>query len=284
MNERETPAPDSRDWFAPPLDQPTEPPYMPPPPQPPSIPIPGTLRPTGDRRVWPEPAPDEDTSTVPFPAIPGTRNELPAHYRRPSAQVPPPAGPRKRMSRGRRRVLLAGGAVVSVALAVALPAWFGYGVYKYGRPSDHIHSVPAGQAGTWQHVSWRVSVERIPNPDPKAASDTTRQWMKIVATRTALDAEGAIRHYPPEIELTDASGRTWVTQVLNDATPLDTDKNKVGTPYKIELVGVVPPPVADTVDVLLRPSISRDVPGKKFDLKESVTNPERNDQVLKFLR
>ncbi|GAA4560578.1 hypothetical protein GCM10023193_20990 [Planotetraspora kaengkrachanensis] len=281
-------SPDSRDWFAPPLDQPADMDitYTGPPPQPPSIPIPGTLRPVGDLRVWPAPSEEENTLTVPFPAVPGTRVELPAHYRRPSLPASPPPPARKQMSRGRRRVLLGSGAFLSVAAAIAFPAWFAFGVYQYGRPPDHIHTVQLGKAATWQHVSWQVSAARIPDPSPGAKPDPTRQWMKITVTRTALDAEGAIRHYAPEVELTDKAGRTWVAQVLNDATPFETAENKIGTPYRIDLMGVVPPSVADQIAVLLRPSISRDVPGESGDasMKEAVTTEERDDQVLRFTR
>jgi hypothetical protein len=190
------------------------------------------------------------------------------------------------MSRGRRRALLGSGAFLSVAAAVALPAWFAFGVYQYGRPSDHIHVVQAGQAGTWQHVSWRVRVWRMRDPDPNAKPDPSRQWMKVVITRTALDGEGAIRHGAPDVKLTDGSGRTWLAQIVDDATPTDSTENKVGTPYRIDLMGVVPPSVADQVEVLLRPSTYRSVPDQPVDdmLKDSVTSEEKNDQVLRFRR
>jgi len=281
-------SPDSRDWFAPPLDQPADMDitYTGPPPQPPSIPIPGTLRPVGDLRVWPALSEEEHTMTVPFPAVPGTRVELPAHYRRPSPPAPPPPPARKKMSRGRRRALLGSGAILSVAAAIAFPLWFAHGVYEYGRPPDHIHTVQPKQAATWQHVSWRVALWPIQNPDPSATPDPSRQWMKVVVTRTALDAEGAIRHGTPDVKLTDAAGRTWLAQLVNDTTPTETAENKVGTPYRIELMGVVPTSVSKRVDVLLRPSIYRKVPDQSVDnmLKDSVTTEERADQVLKFLR
>ncbi|GAA4596079.1 hypothetical protein GCM10023194_67250 [Planotetraspora phitsanulokensis] len=281
-------SPDSRDWFAPPLDQPADMDitYTGPPPQPPSIPIPGTLRPVGDLRVWPAPSEEEHTMTVPFPAVPGTRVELPAHYRRPSQAAAPAPPPRTSMSRGKRRALLGSGAFLSVVAAVALPGWFAYGVYQYGRPSDHIHIVKPGQAATWQHVSWKVSLAPIPDPVPSAKPDASRQWMKVVVTRTALDEEGTIRHYPPEVRLTDKSGRLWLAEVVNETTPNEPQANKIGTPYQIDLMGVVPPSVAGQVEVLLRPSISRDVPGQSVAdmMKESVTTEEKSDQVLRFVR
>jgi hypothetical protein len=190
------------------------------------------------------------------------------------------------MSRGRRRALLGSGAFLSVAAAVAFPAWFAYGVYQYGRPSDHVHIVKPGQAATWQHVSWRVGLAPIPDPNQGTKPDPTRQWMKIVVTRTALDAEGAIRHGSPDVKLTDSSGRTWLAEVVNDTTPPDTADNKIGTKYQIDLMGVVPPSVADEVEVLLRPSTYRSVPGQSVEdmMKDSVTTEEKDDQVLRFTR
>lgn len=188
------------------------------------------------------------------------------------------------MPRGRRIALQSVGALLSVAVAIGGPGWFAYGVYRYGQPSDRIHTVQPGQTATWQHVSWRVSVERI--PDPSGKPDTSeRQWVKVTASRTALDGEGAIRHGAPEVTLKDRSGRSWRTEVINNETPPDTTANKVGTPYRIELMGVVPPAVAAQVEIHLRPSIARSVPGQSVAdmMKESVSSEEKMDQVLRFL-
>lgn len=175
--------------------------------------------------------------------------------------------------------------MLSVALTVGLPTWFGYGVYKYGRPSDVVHVVQPGQAGTWQHVSWRVALEEI--HDPTGKPDTSdRQWMKITATRVALDGEGAIRHGEPDIKLTDPAGRTWQVELVKNETPPDVKENKVGTPYRMELMGVVPRSVADQVEVVLRPSTYRDVPGQTAEqfMKDAFNSTELNDQVLRFRR
>ncbi|WP_198167363.1 hypothetical protein, partial [Microbispora sp. ATCC PTA-5024] len=182
-------------------------------------------------------------------------------------------------------VLVGAGAVVSAALAVGLPAWFAYGVYQYGRPADVVHLVKPGQPGVWQHVSWQVSLQRIPDPSGRSATPD-RQWVKVIATRTALDAEGTIRHGAPEVTLTDTAGRTWRTEELSNDTPPDVKDNRVGTPYRMERVGVVPPAVADQVEVLLRPSAYRDVPGQSADdfMKAAFSSTEKEDQVLRFLR
>ncbi|WP_218004677.1 hypothetical protein, partial [Microtetraspora niveoalba] len=196
-----------------------------------------------------------------------------------------PAPARAPMPRGKRLALQGAGALLSVTVALAGPGWFAYNVYEYGRPADHIQTVQPGQTATWRHVSWRVAVERIPDPTGKAASPD-RQWMKIVATRTALDEEGAIRHGAPDVEFSDRAGRTWKTQLLNDATPPDTLDNKIGAPYRIEFLGVVPPAIADEVMVDLRPSTYRSVPGQSVEdfMKEAASTTEKRDRVLRFLQ
>lgn len=317
MNEprtNRTPAdepPRERDWFAPPPSQPTEIPddpsditYSGPLPQAMAIPIPGTLLPPRDVRVWPPL--NEGDSTQPFPALRATplipspsRGGQPPVLPPPPA-VPPPAAPSPaepaapaepvaeggKAGRSRRRTALLGvGAALSLALSIGAPTWFGYTTYKYARPSDQVHIVQPGRSATWQHVSWQVTLEKI--SDPTGKPDTSdRQWMKATVTRIAIDGEGAIRHGSPEVRLTDKAGRIWLMEEVSNETPPDTVDNKIGMPYRIELVGVVPPPVADEVEVLLRPSISRSVPGQSVEdmMKESVKSQERPDHVLRFLR
>ncbi|GAB3153153.1 hypothetical protein [Microbispora hainanensis] len=305
--------PDARDWFAPPAEQPSDITYSGPlpapiPTAPPSIPIPGTLKPPTDLRVWPPLEPEgpegEDRSTQPFPALRTNRQPPPGALAPapPSAEPPaepprvPPAEVPAEVSAGvsaveptaprRRTGLLVGGTVLSVVLAVGGPTVFGYQAYKYGRPDDIVHTVQPGQAGVWQHVSWRATVEKIKDPTGKPER-SDRQWLKIVITRTALDAEGAIRHgAPAEVKFTDRAGRTWQVELVNDETPPDVKDNKIGTPYRLEMMGVVPPPVADEVEVALRPSTYRDVPDQSAEdfVKDAFTNPEKNDDVLRFRR
>ncbi|WP_169987360.1 hypothetical protein [Microbispora sp. H10836] len=285
---------DGRDWFAPPAEQPTDITYAgalprPVPTAPPSVPIPGTLASPGDVRVWPPPEPEsegqgEDRSTQPFPALRTNRKPPPAALAT-EPVVPPPAVAEAPPARPKRTGLLIGGTALSVVLAVGMPTWFGYEVYEYGRPSDVVHVVQPGQAAVWQHVSWRVTVEKI--KDPTGKPDTSdRQWLKIVATRTALDVEGTIRHGAPKITFTDRGGRTWQAEPVNDETPPDVKENKVGTPYRMELMGVVPRSVADEAEVLLRPSSYRDVPDQsaKDFVDAAFSSTEREDQVLRFRR
>ncbi|MEU8178324.1 hypothetical protein AB0C14_36115 [Microbispora hainanensis] len=296
---------DARDWFAPPAEQPSDITYsgpLPPPlpTAPPSIPIPGTLKPPTDLRVWPPLEPEEpegeDRSTQPFPALrtnrqppPGALAPAPPSAEPPAEplRVPPAEVPADEPTAPKRRTgLLVGGTVLSVVLAVGAPTVFGYQAYKYGRPDDIVQTVQPGQAGVWQHVSWRATVEKIKDPTGKPER-SDRQWLKIVITRTALDAEGAIRHgAPAEVKFTDRGGRTWQVELVNDETPPDVKDNKIGTPYRLEMMGVVPPPVADEVEVALRPSTYRDVPDQSAEdfVKDAFTSTESLDHVLRFRR
>ncbi|WP_182874160.1 hypothetical protein [Microbispora sp. H10670] len=177
--------------------------------------------------------------------------------------------------------------MLSVVLVVGAPSWLGYRAYDMLQPpQDVVRVVPVGQAGVWQHVSWRVSVEKV--PDPTGKPDTSdRQWLKVVATRTALDAEGAIRHgAPAEVRLVDRAGRKWQLETMNNETPTDVKENKVGTPYRLEMLGVVPPSVADQVEVIIRPSSYRDVPDQSAAdfMKDAFNSGEKDDRVLRFRR
>ncbi|GIH73042.1 hypothetical protein [Sphaerimonospora thailandensis] len=307
--------PRERDWFAPPPSQPTEIPddpsditYSGPLPQAPAaIPIPGRLRQPQDVRVWPPER--EADSTQPFPALratplaaspshgapppvgpaavdtpPAEPPEVPGPAAEPPpAQLPSPGDVPER--KPRRTALLWSGAALSVALAVGLPGLFGYNVYKYGRPSDVIQIVDPGKAAGWQHVSWQATLEKI--SDPTGKPDTSdRQWMKAVVTRTALDSEGAIRHGSPKVRLTDDSGRIWFMEETDNETPPDTIDNKIGTPYRIELLGTVPVSIADEVELLVRPSSYRSVPGQSAEdfTKAAFSSEEKDDHVLRFRR
>ncbi|WP_030510407.1 hypothetical protein [Microbispora rosea] len=289
---------DARDWFAPPAEQPSDITYSGPlpapiPTAPPSVPIPGTLKPPTDLRVWPPLEPEgEDRSTQPFPALRTNRQPPPAALAPVPPSPEPPAEPPAEVpaeeptAPKRRTGLLVGGTVLSVVLAAGAPTVFGYQAYKYGRPDDTVQVVQPGQAAVWQHVSWRATVEKIKDPTGKPER-SDRQWLKVVATRTALDAEGAIRHgEPAEVRFTDRAGRTWQLEMVNNETPPDVKDNKIGTPYRLEMMGVVPPSLAGEVEVVLRPSTYRDVPDQSAEdfVKAAFTSQEKNDRVLRFRR
>ncbi|WP_214109753.1 hypothetical protein [Acrocarpospora catenulata] len=285
---------DTRGWFVPPPSQPTDVDitYAGPLPslRPPRRPVPP------DVRVWPPPPPpeedDEGYSTQPFPVIAAERRPLPrpappAVPSPPPATSPPPAAPEPpARARKPNRALRGAGAVLAVLLAVGIPSYVGYRAYLYGAGEpDIVHVVQPGATGEFRHVAWQASVALIPNPAGDAERPG-RQWVKLTVTRTAQDAEGAIRHGAPAVELRDNAGRSWRTETLRDETPPDTTENRVGQPYRMELVAVVPTDVAETVEVHLRPSNYRSVPGQSVEdmLNESEQRNERDVDVLRFLR
>jgi hypothetical protein len=279
---------DTRGWFVPPPTQPSEldityagplPSLAPP--------LRGRRIVQQDRQVWPPPPPppedDEGASTQPFPVIAAERRPLPAQTPSIPPSEPEPAAPPRR---GRSVVLRSAGAFLAVLLAVGIPTYVGYRAYVYGTgEADIVHVVQPGATGEFRHVAWQASVKRIPDPSGKPESPD-RQWVRLVITRTAQDAEGAIRHGAPAVELRDGAGRSWRTESLSDETPPDTADNRIGQPYRMELVAVVPPDVADTVEVHLRPSNYRSVPGQSVEdmLKESEQRNEPDQDVLRFLR
>ncbi|GAA0394163.1 hypothetical protein Acor_66390 [Acrocarpospora corrugata] len=274
---------DARGWFVPPPDQPTDitlAGHLPP------LRVPRPVYP--DRRVWPPPPPppspdDEGYSTQPFPVIAAP---LPPSARPQPPTPPAPTPTAEAVAKPRRRVLWGFVLVFAVAAALAGPGWFTYSTYKSGRPDDRVHVVPAGQPGTWQHVSWTAAVE--PTDGPAGATPAPdRQWLKVVLTRTAVDAEGATRHGSPlDVTLRDRNGRSWRTEELSNKTPATVAENVVGQPYQIEMLGIVPAQVAGQVEVHLRPSTYRDIPGQEVKdlVKSSVDNPETLENVLRFLR
>ncbi|WP_061295142.1 hypothetical protein [Herbidospora cretacea] len=297
MNQQEPP----RDWFSPPPSQPTEidditysgplpqmiPSYIPP------------LAPPSDVLVWPPPPPppapeedDEGFSTQPFPAIAAGR-PLPRAQPRPAPEPafeepyppvretpPPPREPaepeRKKKGWGR----FFAGAAGSVVLAVGAPAaanWSTY-VYATGEP-DVVHIVPAGETYEFDHVAWRTTIEPIANP-AGAAEKPGRQWVKIMVTRTALDRDGTFLTGLPGVEVRDGAGRSWRTEVLNNATPTDQSDDQVGKAFPIEIYAVVPSGVADKAEVFLRPTGYRsDTP-----TEELTQDLDPDLDVLRFLR
>ncbi|WP_062431332.1 hypothetical protein [Herbidospora daliensis] len=300
MNQQEPP----RDWFSPPPSQPTEiddttysgplppmiPAYIPP------------LAPPSDVLVWPPPPPpqapeedDEGFSTQPFPAIAAGR---PLPRPRPSFQdpepyppfpdpppaateEPPPAPPEpepERKKKGWGRFFA--GAAGSVVLAVGAPAAANWSTYVYGTGEpDVVHVIPAGETYEFEHVAWRSTFERIPNP-AGAAEKPGRQWVKIMLTRTALDRDGTFLTGLPEMDIRDADGRSWRTEVLKNDTPLDQSDAQIGKAFPIEIYAVVPTDVADTAEFFIRPAGYRsDTPTE--DLTDDLS-PDLD--LLRFLR
>ncbi len=167
-----------------------------------------------------------------------------------------------------------------MVLAVGAPAaanWSTY-VYATGEP-DIVHVIPAGETYEFDHVAWRSTIEPIANP-AGAAEKPGRQWVKIMLTRTALDRDGTFLTGAPEVEVRDAAGRSWRTEVLKNATPTDQSDDQVGKAFPIEIYAVVPSDVADRAEVFLRPTSYRsDTPTE--ELTQDLT-PDLD--VLRFLR
>ncbi|MBA2896998.1 hypothetical protein [Nonomuraea soli] len=219
-----------------------------------------------DHQVWP-PAGYEPvgSSTQPLPALPSAGPLFqPPHAGQPGqpgqpgpGQPPQPPGqpptepaeptPPKRS----RPVLLGIGAVAALVLAVGLPTGDRYLFYKSGQPSDIVHSLKAGASLDFEHVKWSATFGTADAPANRTP-DPTRQWMKVVVTRTALDKDGTVLTAVPELAFKDAEGREWVIQMTKDNSP--TDAHQVGAPYTIEFMGVVPPQLAKDVRLHLRPN------------------------------
>ncbi|WP_433512995.1 hypothetical protein ACQP2T_56685 [Nonomuraea sp. CA-143628] len=235
-----------------------------------------------------------DTSTQPIPAIPSA-GPLPRPSVPPLPVVPPPpeepAAPvaaevpvavAPPPPRRRRPVLTALGAVAALVVAVGATTYDRYHVYlvRSGQsPAKQEQVVPAGQSVTVKHVSWKATMEAVPQipgskPQPGSA------YIKIEIARSAVDADGAVKTAKPkDLFVTDRQGRTWVALVGNDTTPAE--KMEVGESYQMTAYARVPPAQAAEVELLLTPSNYRsDIPTAQ--LMTAKTEPELD--VLRFKR
>ncbi|MER7130819.1 hypothetical protein [Streptosporangium saharense] len=261
--------------------------------------------------MWPPPAREEHAreehagiSTQPFPAVPASplppRRPVPAMQPLGMTQEPPDPAPTAPQAddaepdgpadppppRRGRTALLATGAVLALAVAIAVPTLDGYGIYLEARPPDQIHVFAAGQTASFRHVSWQVSVEAvdtIPNTRPVPAD---RQWLKIRLTRVALDQEGIIRRAAPDVEMRALDGRVWKVEPLADDLPLEARDHRIGAPYHYDMVSVVPKALAGQVEVYVRPSPARMIEGESVQdmFKRSAKETELKDNVLRFRR
>ncbi|MEU7742085.1 hypothetical protein [Nonomuraea sp. NPDC049158] len=198
--------------------------------------------------------------------------ELPAIA--PVAVTPPP--------RRRRPVLTALGAVAALVVALGATTYDRYHVYlvRSGQiPAKQEQVVPAGQSVTVKHVSWKSTMETVPQvpgnkPQPGSA------YVKIDITRSAVDKDGEFKTArPKELFVTDRQGRTWVALVGDDTTPAE--KMEVGEPYRMTAYARVPAAQAAEVELLLTPSNYRsDIPTAQ--LMTAKTEPELD--VLRFKR
>ncbi|MEU0519885.1 hypothetical protein [Streptosporangium sp. NPDC006007] len=254
----------------------------------------GRRRTFPDEQVWPPPRPADEppgASTQPFPAVPAAPPPGPPRASGPVSNAgvsapgaPVPAAPPPR----RRTTLRAGGAILAVALAVGIPTWQGYSLYRGGVPDHRIHTVAAGGTGTLMNVSWRVRVEQADNLPGKPPIKPDQRWLRITVTRTSLNAEGVIRRGEPGIEVQHPDGRTWRAEIDEDGLPPEGEDHRIGIGYDYEATSLVPRAVAGQVEVRIRPSTFRIPPREEpaVDLFDRVGTEkvEPGDQVLLFRR
>ncbi|WP_431899368.1 hypothetical protein [Nonomuraea sp. bgisy101] len=246
-----------------------------------------------DHQVWPPVPPGREpagSSTQPLPAVPSA-GPLPPRPSQPPAQPPaqpsgasgppaePPAAAAGAQPPKRPRLLLQGvGAIVALAVAVGVPTYDRFLLFKGGQPDDRIHAVPAGQHITFEHVTWKVSYGTMQPPAGSKHNTPDKQWLKIDITRKAVDKDGAQLTGQPDVRLKDRAGRAWQLETLEDKAPID---HVVGESYVTTKVAVVPSAVAKEVELELRPSSYRsDTPTK--DLLKSTGDD--NLDILRFSR
>ncbi|WP_285778050.1 hypothetical protein [Microtetraspora sp. NBRC 13810] len=190
-------------------------------------------------------------SGPPLPRRVPLRDRVRAAEERAAAEaVPPPA----RKGGSRLRIMLA---TVLAAVAFGTPAVDGYLLYRDYETPDRLHPVPAGQAFTFEHVSWRAEVDPADDVPGLPPAGPGRTWLKSTVTRTAVDAEGAVPHEAPVFEMRDDRGRAWTAEVVGDDAPADGTAGAVGVGYRYELVSLVPAAVADEVELHLAPGAPR---------------------------
>ncbi|MFB9878143.1 hypothetical protein ACFFMN_09400 [Planobispora siamensis] len=301
--------------FAPPrTPRPAAPPSPPPPPapaQPESLPW---LRPRQtfpDQQVWPPPPrPADDgpgTSTQPFPSIP---SPLPPGFAagtapafQPAGTAAPPsedgseagtpaepeeASPAAAPAPRRRTALRIAGTVVAVALAAGVPTLDDYLFYRLRYPVEQVHVVAAGATVKHKHVAWQVKVEPKDSVDGQAAKPG-RKWLQITVVRTSLDQQGVLRRADPTIKVVHPDGRNWQALVSDHNLPLEAGEHKIGTPYRYNVVAVVPAAVAGEVEVQIIPSTA-ELPIEEVDVADlfkpdpQQKEQEPQDQVLLFRR
>ena len=79
------------------------------------------------------------------------------------------------------------------------------------------------------------TVPQVPGNKPQPGS----AYVKIDITRSAVDADGAVKTAKPkDVFVTDRQGRTWVALVGDDTTPAE--KMEIGEPYQMTAYARVP--------------------------------------------
>ncbi|RBQ21930.1 hypothetical protein DP939_04465 [Spongiactinospora rosea] len=190
--------------------------------------------------------------------------------------TPPPPG------RSRRTGLRLAALGALAVLAFGAPTVDRYLVHVENFDRDVVHTVPAGKPLTFLNVSWQVAVARIPPPKGAKPLPPERTWMKVSATRVALNQDGALRDTKPEVELTDDAGRSWQVLDFEDNVPTDVAEHKLRTPYGYTWLGIVPAAVADRVRVRLKPNAYRHT--AETDLRKAAQGQQETYDVFVFDR
>jgi hypothetical protein len=232
---------------------------------------------------WDAPAPAAAASAA---AVPAAASAAPPDTSGTPEDAPPDAGasPAPR----RRTALRIGGLLVAIALAVGIPTWDGYSLYRSGIPALRFHVVEPGGSGTLMRVAWRAEVEPADSLPGLGKAKPGRKWLKITVSRTSLDTEGVIRRGDPTIKAVHPDGRSWQVLISDNDLPLEVKEHKVGTAYRYNAVSVVPQEVADEVEVHVVPSTIR-VPLEEESVEQmfkraGTEKTEPQDQVLLFRR
>ncbi|MFI0417488.1 hypothetical protein [Spongiactinospora sp. 9N601] len=167
-------------------------------------------------------------------------------------------------------------------LAFGAPTVDRYLVHVENFDRDVVHTVPAGKPLTFLNVSWQVAVQRTPPPKGTKPLPPERTWMKVSATRVALNQDGALRDTKPEVELTDDDGRSWQVVDLENNVPTDVAEHKLRTPYGYTWLGIVPTAVADRVRVRLKPNAYRHT--SETDIRKAAQGQQETYDVFEFGR
>ncbi|MFC5822616.1 hypothetical protein [Nonomuraea insulae] len=182
-------------------------------------------------------------------------------------------------------MLVAAGAVLVCLLTTAAQSYDGYLFYEKTTVEEITETVvPAGQAGKVNNIEFTATVTPVKAPaGTKHGPEVT--WLKVDIGRKVLDESSATMIAEPrELRLHDRSGREWTVE----AKPVDDrpfDRLKVGTTYRMEGMAIVPTPVANEVELTVRPSTYRsDTKTEDLFKRDAVEKLEKDDDVLRFRR
>jgi len=181
-------------------------------------------------------------------------------------------------------VLIAAGALVASLLTMGAYAFDGYLFYeKIAVDETRVTSVTPGQAGTAYGIEWKAELTPA-EPPAGGRRDAEVTWLKVDITQKVVDAGSVtMTASPSDVRLQDRAGRTWVVELTPGERP--SDRLEVGTVYTFEGMAIVPPKVAEEVELSLRPSTYRsDTPTEDLFKRETVAKLQPDVEVLLFRR